>query len=206
MEGRPFLGVLDKMNRTKIINRLIRVNGYQTYLEIGVYKPKRNFDLIKCPLKVGVDPNGRATHKMTSDEFFKMNSLKWDIVFVDGLHTYEQAKRDVENSLRVLTDNGTIVMHYCNPPTEWHQRPEKGKGDWNGTVWKAFAELRMTREDLSMFVVDCDWGVGVIRRGQQILYPRTLLTYEVAMSDRVGLLNLITPAELKEWRSYDTCL
>ena len=60
-------------------------------------------------------------------------------------------------------------MHDCNPPTEFHQR-ENYEVDgqfppWNGTVWKSFAKLRLNNQDLDICCVDCDWGIGVIRRG-----------------------------------------
>lgn len=35
----------------------------------------------------------------------------FDIVFVDGLHEWKQALRDVEHALAVLKPNGTIVVH-----------------------------------------------------------------------------------------------
>lgn len=187
------MGTMGKINRTKIINRLIKLYGYNSYLEIGVYKPKRNFNLIKCQLKHGVDPNGCTTYNMTSDEFFATADMDYDIVFVDGRHTEEQSFKDVENALMILKENGTVVMHDCNPPTEWHQRDVKGKGDWNGTVWKAFAKLRMSRRDLSMLTVDCDWGVGIIRRGEQTCFPKCELTYKVLEFHRTEMLNLITP-------------
>ncbi|MGA8123581.1 MAG: class I SAM-dependent methyltransferase [Mycobacterium sp.] len=34
---------------------------------------------------------------------------------MDGLHTYRQVVRDVENTLRHLRDDGGIVLHDCNP-------------------------------------------------------------------------------------------
>ena len=39
---------------------------------------------------------------MSSDEFFLKNKDQFDIIFIDGLHVYEQVKRDIENSLIVL--------------------------------------------------------------------------------------------------------
>ena len=38
-----------------------------------------------------VEGNGRHLHEMTSDEFFSRNLgvEKYDLVFIDGLHTYD---------------------------------------------------------------------------------------------------------------------
>lgn len=50
---------------------------------------------------------------MTSDEFFlsRNNGKKWDLILVDGDHEYEQAKRDIQNSLEVLAPGGMIFVH-----------------------------------------------------------------------------------------------
>lgn len=55
-------------NRTDIINYIISKYGFQSYLELGVYDPKENFDKINIKLKHSVDnlppPEGygRYTH------------------------------------------------------------------------------------------------------------------------------------------------
>ena len=65
------------------------------YLEIGVNTPSQpgyNWVGVKAKIKHGVDPNVDTTYKMTSDEFFeKPLSQNYSIVFVDGLHIFEQA-------------------------------------------------------------------------------------------------------------------
>ena len=48
------------MNRTEIINQLIKIYGYKTYLEIGVGNPAINFNKILCIKKIGVDPAVKA--------------------------------------------------------------------------------------------------------------------------------------------------
>ena len=65
------------MNRTEILNFLVEKNGYTSYLEIGVQAGK-NFADVKVAFKVGVDPDStssKATHHLTSDDFFKKNRL-----------------------------------------------------------------------------------------------------------------------------------
>ena len=194
--------------RFDIINYLIEKNNYVSYLEIGVRDPKACFDRIIAKYKDGVDPNfdyPEIKHIMTSDEFFtllKDKDVKYDIIFVDGEHLYYQAKIDVLNSLNHLTDNGTIVMHDCSPPTEWHQRGvEKWDGNeaWNGTVWKAYVELRCTRADLNMCVVDTDYGVGVIQRGNQSIWldRPDKFNYEYLNNNRKELLNLVSVEEFE---------
>ena len=140
------------ITRTDIINYLNKKHSYKTYLEIGVHNPKENFNKIKIKHKDGVDPkwkrNPRTGNKyeMESDQFFKeiKENKKYDLIFIDGLHTYEQTKKDIQNSLKHLSEEGTIIIHDCNPKTEWHQRGIEDFHDgeeWNGTTWKAFIEL-----------------------------------------------------------------
>ncbi len=128
------------------------------------------------------------TLQMTSDELFaKRDDLfsvdKIDVAFVDGLHEWRQAARDVENCLRRLNEGGVVVMHDCSPTTAMVATPldqlEEAKkspewtGAWTGDVWKAVAWLRSTRDNLRIFVLDCDWGVGVVTKGE----PNGMLDY-----------------------------
>lgn len=161
--------------RSNIINDTIAVNGYSSYLEIGVEK-KYCFDKIVCERKVSVDPgvHGCYDFNMTSDEFFASNESMFDMIFVDGLHTAEQCEKDILNSLRFLTPNGTIAVHDTDPPTEFHalekyydikDNPTVNMA-WNGTVWKAIFRLRSTRDDLVFRTFRQDWGVTLITRGK----------------------------------------
>ena len=187
------------MKRSDIINHLIKLYEYKSYLEIGVRKPKHNFIKINIEDKDGVDPNVNCNFKMTSDEFFKTNKKNYDIIFIDGLHVDEQVTRDVINSLEFLNPNGTIVIHDCNPKEEVHQfeKYDKSVRIWNGTVWKAFAKLRSTRPDLYMKVVDTDHGVGIVRIGSQELFnlDGMKLDFSFLEENRVELLNLISIEE-----------
>lgn len=189
------------MNRTGVINFLIGLRGYKRYLEIGVRDIRHNFNLIDCPYKEGVDPKpvGEIKWKMTSDEFFKKidQSVKYDIIFVDGMHTYEAASKDITNSLSHLSQGGTVILHDCNPPTRYAQRSYKSykrtKGKWNGTVWLAYVTLRVTRPDLFMYVVDTDEGVGVISKGRQVLAEAKVpMKFETFAARRKELLNLVS--------------
>ena len=200
------------MKRWDIINYLIKQNNYLNYLEIGVRDPNDTFNRINIEHKDGVDPISQGpeiNYPITSDEFFKSikehTDIKYDIIFVDGLHTHKQALMDIKNSLEHLKKDGCIVIHDCNPPTEWHQRPEKdynGHGAWNGTVWKAFVELRCTYANLEMYVVDTDWGCGIIRFGHQKIWecdiPDNCLKYSYLETNRNELLNLINIQKFQE--------
>lgn len=178
------------MTRSDIINRLINKHGYKKYLEIGVNTPAQpgyNWDNVMCDVKHGVDPNVETTFKMTSDEFFAQNKNTYDIVFIDGLHIYEQVVRDIENSLRILNDRGSIVVHDCNPVDEVHQRPIRASDIWNGDVWKAIVQMRL-RDDIVITTLDTDEGCAIIKK-----FPNN--PYNLLERNRKELLNLISPEE-----------
>lgn len=51
-------------------------------------------------------------HRHTSDEFFSDHpDLKVDFVHIDGHHTYEQAKKDIQNAKRIVKPGGIIGGH-----------------------------------------------------------------------------------------------
>jgi hypothetical protein len=152
-------------------------------------------NLIEVDFKESVDPGYEPTHQMTSDDFFNMidSSIKYDIIFIDGLHHNEQVYRDILNSLEHLNENGTIVCHDMNPPFEVCQRQDSIVGCWNGDCWKAFAKLRCERKDLEMFVMDTDWGLGIIRNGnQELISIPSDIDYWYFSENRKEILNLIS--------------
>lgn len=192
------------ITRTDIINKLFKEYEFKSYLEIGVRVPAENYDKINANLKHGVDPNpiGTCTYIMTSDEFFKnhVGNKKYDVIFVDGLHTSEQVYLDVINSINHLNENGFIVMHDCNPPTEYHIRSYedylKTRGQWNGTVFKGFIQLKQELDNWNCFVVDEDFGCGIItqkkltRKFSQLKYINEI-SWNYFNEHRKMLLDLI---------------
>ena len=157
--------------RWDMLNYIIKLYDYKSYLEIGA-AAGYNFHQINCPYKVCVDPEKKfpeLTHNITSDQFFENNHEKFDLIFIDGLHVSYQVYKDIENSLKVLNYKGTIMMHDCLPMTFEEQTPERTTWNWTGDVWRAFAYFRQM-EDLFMFTVDTDHGLGIIKKGSQKPY------------------------------------
>lgn len=193
------------MQRSDIINFLIKKFNYKSYLEIGTNIPKNNFDKIEVDYKVSVDPVpiGKITFIGTSDQYFESISedTKFDIVFIDGLHHDDQVLKDIENSLNHLNENGTIVCHDCLPTTEDMQvRNDHGR-EWTGDVWRAIADLRINRIDLDIKVVATDYGCGIIRRGTNVPYvPKVkYLTYDYYDQNKFQMLNVISTEMFIEW-------
>ena len=107
-------------SRIHIIQEIINLKKFSNYLEIGCDQDE-NFSQINVKNKIGVDPKSGGTHRMTSDIFFKNNKDKFDIIFLDGLHTYEQTIKDINNAIQRIQDNGIILIHDCLPKKIWNQ-------------------------------------------------------------------------------------
>lgn len=159
------------MKRTDIINHLIEKFGFNSYLEIGVQFPNSNYDLINVKNKAGVEPFPVGDWKdnsviiKTSDEFFNNldKDIKYDIIFIDGLHTREQCLKDILNSLNHLSDNGFILVHDCLPTAEYQTSIEDNGREWTGPVWKSIVDIK-EKDGLDICTIDTDWGVGCIRK------------------------------------------
>ena len=188
------------MNRAEIINKLIQTFKYENYLEIGIGRGF-NYNQINCVNKTSVDPNPKtnASCPMESDQFFKINKTEYDIIFIDGLHHQDQCFRDILNSLKCLKENGTIVVHDCNPRSCESQLVPRIQEIWNGDVWKAWVKLRSIAKALDMFVVDTDEGCGIIRRGNQRLITDIYLKYGSFVENKINWLNLKPIEYFEKW-------
>lgn len=184
--------------RTDLLNHLAEKYNLQRYLEIGVQDPAQNFNKIICKEKWSVDPNpaAKATHCETSDDFFETTSIgpHYDLIFIDGLHTAEQVKKDFENALKILSPNGFIVLHDCNPEKEEHTivpRPTE-RGHWNGDVYKfASSVVAPIPGKKKKLTVDIDNGCMVVPNfGGYWLIDAP--SWEFFNSHRKDLLNLIS--------------
>ena len=187
------------LTRTSVLNQLAAAFQYRSYLEIGLDQGV-NFLQVEIEEKVGVDPSDAGftpTHLATSDEFFLLSEQTFDLIFIDGLHEEEHVRRDILNSLDVLNPGGTIVCHDINPMNEVWQRVPRETIVWSGDCWKAWVRLRAERADLEMVLLDCDCGVGIIRRGSQDLIDApSELNWDGLVENRAHWLNLVPETEL----------
>jgi len=148
---------------SELMNRLITARGYTDYLEIGVQFGKTFLD-VAAKTKDGVDPNFRfdtTSHandanrffEMTSDDFFLSDKVReYDLIFIDGWHSFHQAYRDFCNALLVCRPRGAIVIDDSVPGDVFSALPTQdmaiearqlhGLGDgpfshaWMGDVYK----------------------------------------------------------------------
>jgi hypothetical protein len=194
--------------RYHIINHLIEKNELVNYLEVGVFKGE-NIREVKAAHKDGVDPGAEGfttpevNYTMTSDDFFDLikdhPEIKYDIIFIDGLHHADQVEKDIKNSLKHLMPDGYIVMHDCNPVSYDAQLIPRQTVVCTGNVWKAYVEFKLNNPTYPCCVVDTDFGVGVIHNlGTDYKLDIKVEDWEHFDSNRKELLNLISWDEFKE--------
>jgi hypothetical protein len=119
------------VTEAKRLNSLAKLNSSQKYLEVGVCTGE-TFLQIDVPFKVGVDPNfafrfqdcaneNTMFCQVASDQFwsnFFNNQYKFDLIYLDGLHTFEQTFRDFCASLNHSHDS-TIWLLDDTCPIGW---------------------------------------------------------------------------------------
>ncbi|MDP4283403.1 MAG: class I SAM-dependent methyltransferase [Bacteroidota bacterium] len=192
-------------NRVQLIQSLMKQKNLENYLEIGVFNGHAFFK-IKSKFKIAIDPEFRFDllrkvgktilnpynlynkyFQKTSDDFFKedapdlFSQKKIQISLIDGMHEYDFALRDAENTLNYLSNDGVIILHDCNPQTkvaagtfeEWESNGNIGT--WNGDIWKTILHLRCFRDDINVFTLDCDHGLGIVTKGK----PENKLNYNL---------------------------
>ena len=155
------LGGMRKVRRWQVMRRLVSLYESPRYLEIGVCQGK-TFDKVPATRKVAVDPAFRFDHEakqqahpeasyhpVPSDEYFGDHpGDEFDVIYLDGLHVYDQTLRDLLNALERLQPQGVIVIDDTRPPTaiaamrdhheSYRERTRLGvtSKEWMGDVFK----------------------------------------------------------------------
>ena len=103
------------------INRISGERPLSAYLEIGV-KGGKTFQGVRAVSRVGVDPEPlialdeiphhcRIIAKPSDEHFASENPLtRYEAVYCDGLHEFEQTYRDVMNALDRLLPGGFVLV------------------------------------------------------------------------------------------------
>ena len=149
--------------RAALVNRLVADRPDGRYLEIGCAGDEL-FNAVMAADKVGVDPVRGGTHRTTSDAYFASNpEARFDVIFIDGLHLYDQVRRDLVNALAALTPGGWIALH-DSFPRDWLEEhvPQIVTSGWTGDGWKVAFELLET-EGVEFRLVAIDHGVLVVK-------------------------------------------
>jgi hypothetical protein len=121
------------------LEAIARTRDAKTYLEIGVSKGSTFLNATFLDLRHGVDPKflfDAAAYEsesvrffeMTSDDFFMLHAdpkQKYDIVFLDGLHTFEQTFRDFCCSQAHAHDDTIWLLDDVHPNDIFSAHPDQ---------------------------------------------------------------------------------
>lgn len=172
MPGPPYREVLVELHR-----RL----APRTYLEIGVETGATLALATSAEIAVGIDPDCRVEVALPasarvireeSDRFFATRARATlfgaravELVFVDGMHRFENALRDFANAEAWSSPDGTIVLHDCVPIVPASASRERKTRFWVGDTWKAALAIARHRPDLRIrTVLTPPSGLVIIRR------------------------------------------
>ena len=129
------------MLRSEVNQKILDLYDRPSYLEIGV-DAGTTFHAINAARKVAVDPkfwfdiNQKKSeygdgscdyYEMKSDDYFSsVNKMseKFDVIFIDGLHTFDQTLRDLLNSVICLKNNGIIIVDDVFPTSYLSSLPD----------------------------------------------------------------------------------
>ena len=75
---------------------------------------KQNFDIIETNFDKNTRIYQRGNRlkkiKNTSNVFFSNNLQSFDLIFIDGDHSSEQVKKDINNSWKILNNGGYLIL------------------------------------------------------------------------------------------------
>ncbi|MFZ5524746.1 MAG: class I SAM-dependent methyltransferase [Pseudomonadota bacterium] len=190
-------------NRVALVNLLCASKLDGSYLEIGC-QGNILFDAVPMTNKIGIDPKEGGTHKEYSDDFFIKNTEYFDVIFIDGLHVYDQVRRDVVNSIKFLKPDGWVAIHDMLPDDAISEHvPMISRGPWFGDVWKVAFELASST-GIEFKLIKIDAGVGLFR----VTHPNATLNNLVDilqdkrfqyLYENIGQLPLVEWEDAYKW-------
>ena len=183
--------------RHQIVQRFLDLFPAPHYLEIGVNQGE-TFLAVQARRKVAVDPKflmetKAATtdyhsiefHEITSDEYF-VNVVtpaeRFDVIYLDGLHTFEQTLRDLLNATFYIKPAGVIILDDVIPSSypsslpvipEWHAvRVHMEQtipnfphdGSWMGDVYKTVFFMQTFMQQYTYATVTENHGQSIVWR------------------------------------------
>lgn len=156
--------------------RLQKIVAASSYLEIGV-QTGRTFNALDFEQMDAVDPrflfdyrakatDSRRFFETTSDNFFLGESVRdsYDLIFIDGLHTYDQTYRDFCHSVSRSSCRSLIVIDDVFPCDRFAVKRSQAecislrrskapnspfKAHWQGDVYKMIVLLALFHKNFN---------------------------------------------------------
>jgi len=159
----------------KLINSILdALPSRADYLEVGIFEGS-TFQNVIADERWGVDidpafdttvlPRNSRVFVQTSDSFFAELPIekKFDMVYIDAEHTFEQAYRDLVAAMNHLKPKGVVLLDDTVPEDEIASIPNEkdskievkrvhGKTIWphQGDVWKLILQVSQSHPELEV--------------------------------------------------------
>jgi len=115
-------GAFSTFDSAVLAPEVAKLNSGQVYLEVGVDKGK-SLSIMAMVAKTGVeihgvdlrpDPKVSNTFFHNTDSFTFKLDIKVDVIFIDGDHSYEGCKADIDNWYPQMAKGGVMLFHDCD--------------------------------------------------------------------------------------------
>lgn len=225
------------MQRFEVNQAMLSLYEAPSYLEIGVDQGA-TFRAIQAPRKVAVDvcfafpwqeeaarpeSAGASYHEVTSDDYFSgpRGAEMFDVVFIDGLHTYEQTLRDLLNACACLRRGGVIILDDVMPTTYAASLPDLAlsrqfwlatnnpDGSWMGDVFRLVFFIEAFMPAFSYATVAENHGQLILWQEPRTAVPQRSVEYTTRMQYVDAVMNAGTfrvqpladiKARVERWR------
>lgn len=100
--------------------------------------------------------------EMSSDDFFKVvdQSIKFDLVFIDGDHSKEQVLKDFLNVKDMVVNDGFILLHDTYPCDERMELPRH-----SNNAWEAILHIKENfRDDWEIITLPFNPGLTIMKK------------------------------------------
>lgn len=196
------MSTLSTVTRKRAVQGLLKLFPEPSYLEIGVNEGA-TFTKVKARRKVAVDPAflfdvpeaaaahpGSEFHEITSDEYFGTvvdPDERFDVIYLDGLHTFEQTLRDFTNAVHHLAPHGAIVIDDVCPVSYLASLPDRENyfrvrdflevtdKSWMGDVYRLVFFVETFYQHMSYATIADNHGQAVIWRERRTEVPHRMV-------------------------------
>lgn len=116
------LGAFSTFDSEIVMTEVEKLKPGQVYLEVGVDKGK-SLSIARMVAEEGVevhgvdlrpDPEVPGTVFHHNDSFTFKLGKKVNVIFIDGDHTYEGCKADIDNWFPQMAEKGVMCFHDCD--------------------------------------------------------------------------------------------
>ena len=198
------------MLRADVLAGFLSLHKNANYLEIGV-DTGVTFHALQCVRKIAVDPHFKfkapasteavAYHEVPSDEYFGglvRDGERFQVIYIDGLHTMEQTLRDLLNAIEYLAEDGVIVIDDVVPSSYSASLPSLDDVEFVRTVMPSETDMSYMGDVYRVvFFVQTfmqSWSYATIaeNHGQLVMWRQKRLTVPDQTVEAVSRLDLVT--------------